>query len=362
MNTPDQKKELRIGRLMAAGLEEMAADTPCLTEDQLDALVAGTIPKAERDTALSHISGCSECRHALVVTHRLAQVDEPVESKVIPIAKHKHYAWNYTVPLALAATLLLAISLYRFIPGNSDIPLPGLPGTKPPTGEVAKVEPQPQAPQVAQQREAVRKPNRQNTLMAMAGTLGKAGRGKEADIPFVSANQAGFAGDGEVEANLFHTGFALFALASACESGDTATVHRAAASLKERMDKLSLTESDRGTLLLKAEKLITDAPTPEACRTLYAASMNAIEKQTPNDLHLNLGFWIAALRISAQQKQSIILFDAVFMETIRMGANLAKPGGVAKKLAEVATIAGSSLDEKAWSRLEELADDVQKRF
>lgn len=237
-----------------------------------------------------------------------------------------------------------------------------MPGIKPSTGEVAKLEPHPQALQIARQGESTQKPNRHNTLLALAETLGKADRGKEFDIPFVSANQAGFASNGEAEANRFHTGFALFVLASACESGDITTVHCAAASLRERMGKLSLTESDPGGLLLKAEKLVTDAPTPEVCRSLFADSINALEKQSPNDLHLNRGFWIAALRISSQQKQGNVLHDTVFLETIRMGANLAKPGGVAKKLAEVATIAKSPLNEKAWSRLEELSDDVQKRF
>lgn len=364
MNKVSSKDEQRIGKLMSSGLEEMAAGSPCLTEDQLDALVAGTLPQVDRDAMLSHAAGCAECRHALVVTQRLAEADEPAVSKVTNIAEHKRFAWNYTVPLALAASLLLAIGLYRLMPGSGDTPLPGLPGAAQPVGETAKAktEPHSQTLQVAQQGEAVRKPNRKNTLIALAETLGKAGIGKELDLPFVSVNQSGFASDGEAEANRFHTGFALFALASACERGDTALVRRAAASFKERMEKIGLTESDRGSLLPRAEGLVTGTPTPEACHALFVAGMNAIEKQYANDLHFNLGFWIAALRISAQLKQGEILHDTAFLETIHMGSKLGKPGGLAKKLAEVASIAGGMLDDKQWARLEELADEVQKRF
>jgi hypothetical protein len=363
-------EELRIGRLLAAGLEEMAAGTPCLSDEQLNNLVAAIMSGAERDAALSHAAGCAECRHALVIAHRLAQPDEPEVSKVVNLADHKRSAWsqvksyasNYTVPLALAASLLLAIGLYRFSRTSGDTPLPGLPGTKPPVGEVAKVEAPPQTPQVAQSGEAVRKPNRRNTLLALAGTLGKANRGRELDIPFVSANQAGFAGSGGDEVNRFHTGFALFSLAAACEGGDAATLHRAAASLSERITKLNLPESGIGTLLPKAEKMITDTPTPETCRTLFAANWNVLDKQFNEDPHLNLGYWIAALRFSVQQKNGDTLHDPIFLETLRSGTKLSSPAGVVKKLVAIIALSEKTLDDKDWQVLEDLADDVQKRY
>ena len=119
MSNNAKQDEMRIGRLLADGLQDLATETPCLTEEQLDNLADGGVSKEDQERYFSHIAGCSICNHAFVVTKRLASAD------TTHISKHVRPAWNYIAPLALAATVVLAISIHRILPSNNaTIPRP----------------------------------------------------------------------------------------------------------------------------------------------------------------------------------------------------------------------------------------------
>lgn len=369
-NIDPNREELRIGRLLTAGLEEMAGGTPCLSSDQVQSLVAGNMSEDERETALNHAAGCAICRHSLLVTHRLTTApdyeevreNEDGKSRVVHLSDRRSPVRSYYVPLALAASLVLAVGLYQLrdkagAPG-------GLTGLKTPGGETAKVEPAlqvPQSPGIGV-KVSPAKQDRSSTMLAVAGATAQSLTRKELDVQFASANRAGFASDSVEDSNRFHVGFALFSLAAAGETGDGATARRAAASLNERIQRLNLSAGASKSLAADTEKLATGTPNPEACRTLFAAFQNAVNQKYPADVMLDLGMWTAVLQISGEKVLAEIVRDTHFQETIRKGARLAAPRGLPAKLAEIASISGSKLDAVTANRLHELADDLQKLF
>ena len=355
-NNPKQD-EMRIGRLLADGLQELAAETPCLTEDQLDNLVAGTVSTEEQERYFSHIAGCDMCNHAFVVTKRLAMA----ETTVVP--KHIRPAWNYYAPLALAATVLLVISAQRIFTSKSDVTAPPMASNNSPAGyeKIAKAPEQSAPPSPAVVAAHKPKMTRQDNLLAMAGTLGKSAHGKELDIPFAATSQAGFAGGSAAEANRFHTGFALFSLAVACESQDRNLTRRASASLVERLQRLELPAAVQNKSTQLAA-LLDESSDPKTFRELAATVTTAMTARYPEDPYGELGVWTAALRVAVQTRNTTFITNADFTG---IGAGLDKPGtpqGVTRMISEIHTIAKGQLNDEAWEKIDSLADDIQKKF
>jgi hypothetical protein len=222
----------------------------------------------------------------------------------------------------------------------------------------------PPAPLVAQTEELQRKPKmtRQDSLLALAGRLGTTAKGKELDIPFVSANQAGFTGSGGAESDRFHAGFALLSLTVACDAGDTATYRRAATSLHERVQKLDLPKGEAAKILALAEDSIKGSLNTKGCIELAMKADTALNARYGDDPYRELGMLSAALLLSAQTKNSELLTAEPFRQALHRLARLEKPGGVGKKVAELAALVAAPLDNAAWSKIEQLADDIQKRF
>jgi|GEM_PF-4931456 len=358
-----EMEELRVGRLLATGLEDMAKGTPCLTEEQLDALVAGALQGDERDAAINHIAGCAVCRHAFVVTSRLATAAEEehtvevAKSKVVPFpVKKVRPAWNYTVPLALAATLLLAIGLNRFFPGTGDAPLPGTPQPQ----QSAQA---PGAQQVAQNGATVRKPvmTNQDSLLATAGELGRKAAGKELDLSFISVGQAGYAGSGGDEANRFHAGYANYGLLLACSNGNAQVARKAAASMHERLQRLDITAGDGANLIGKLEQFVAGS-LGAGCEETAELAMAAMQKQYAQDPFFELGTFASALQISSRLRLPELLTGNRFRESLGRLSNLNKPAAVIATLSEINSIAAGKLDDSAWKRMEELAVDIRKQF
>ena len=354
-NNPKQD-EMRIGRLLADGLQELAAETPCLTEEQLDNLVAGTVSTEEQERLFSHIAGCDICKHAFIVTKRLSMA----ETTVAP--KHVRPAWNYYAPLAMAATVLLVISAQHIFKSKSDVVAPvarNIPQEAQNTTVINPAPAAPPSPTVA----AVRKPKmtRQDNLLAMAETLGKAASDKELDIPFATTGQAGFAGTSGAEATRFHTGFALISLAVACEAHDRNLTLRASASLIERLQRLELPQAVQNKTAQLAA-LLDEKDDQRSCRELASTVAAAMTARYPGDSYEELGAWTAALRVAVQSRNPALFTDAEFSGLVPAGENQRDQRGVTRMMSEIRSIARGPLNDIAWEKLDSLADDLQKQF
>ncbi|MFL6467478.1 MAG: hypothetical protein ACJ72Z_05925 [Pyrinomonadaceae bacterium] len=80
-------EETKLQGILAAYLasrKEIAPETPHLDQDTLAAFAEGTLNERESAPAISHLVGCSYCRHitAELVRLELAFADEPIEARV----------------------------------------------------------------------------------------------------------------------------------------------------------------------------------------------------------------------------------------------------------------------------------------
>jgi hypothetical protein len=357
MNNNPKRDEERIGRLLADGLQYLAVEIPCLTEKQLDNLAAGTASTEEKERCYSHIAGCSVCNHAFVVMQRLAKAD------TTELSKHIRPAWSYIAPLTLAATVLLAVSLYRFLPSKSDVGAPLVAMNKPPInqGAIAQTpKPAPPSPLAATRHKS--QMTRQESLLAMAENLGKAARGKELDIPLAAAGQAGFASDGAAEANRFHAGFALLSLGVACEAHDRNLTLRASASLRERLQRLDLPQEVMDKITHLAA-LLNETTDPKSYQDLSATVTAAMTARYSDDPYGELGVWTAGLRIAVQCRNAAYLRNG---ELSQLEVHIEKMRGqqrvVVGMISEIRSLAKGPLNDTAWERIDSLADDIQKQF
>ena len=354
MSNNAKRDEERIGRLLADGLQDLAVDIPCLTEEQLDNLAAGTVSTEEKERCYSHIAGCSVCNHAFIVTQRLAKAE------TTELSKHIRPAWSYIAPITLAATVLLAVGLYRFLPPKSDVGAPLVAMKKPPEGQGTMAqapEPAPPSPLVA----TGHKPQmtRQESLLAMAENLGKAARGKELDIPLAAAGQAGFASDGAAEANRFHTGFALTSLVAACNANDRSLLQRSSSTLATRLLQMELPED-----ALKKISIATTAmeKQPDNCTELTRVAAEALQTRFTDNPYLLLGVWTATVRLAAHVRNTDLFKEPEFVRMNSRIDKLAGSRGVAEKVVAIIAIGKGKVNDDAWNRIDALADDLQKQF
>ncbi|GAM11198.1 hypothetical protein OR1_03508 [Geobacter sp. OR-1] len=355
MRRHDHKlEELRIARLLAEGVQKLPPNTPCLTDEELDALAAGALQGERREQAVSHVASCDLCRQALIITTRLAAADSCQE----PVQLHQKKQ-SYLVPLALAATVLLAIGIYNFVPKRGDLPLPVVPGSTPQQSQIACKEPPAQPSATGN---APVKQTKPPALLAFANTLVIPKKGSQLELPVPSANQAGFASTGRDEANRFHLGFSTIALYVACKSEDSDSIRKSAASLDERIQQLETAHPELTELHLKAMKLASTPSSLSVCTDLLEQTAACMEKLSPNDIYLLLGAWTASVRVAAQQQNAAQLHHPYLNEVANKVGKLEAPRGVAQKITEILKIIDGPVDEKSYRRMDELADDIQRRF
>ena len=260
----------------------------------------------------------------------------------------------------LAATVLLAVGLYRFLPSKSDVGAPIVAMKKPTEGQgtiTTSPESAPPSPLMATRHKP--EMTRQENLLAMAGALGKTARGKELDIPLAATGQAGFASDGAVEANRFHTGFALTLLVAACNAHDRSLMQRSSSSLATRLPQMELPE-DALTKISIATTAMENQP--DNCRELSRVTTEALKTRFTDEPYLLLGVWTATVRLAAQVRNPDLFKEPEFVLMNSRIDKLEGSRGVAEKVAEIIVIGKGKVNDDAWNRIDALADDLQKQF
>lgn len=105
--------------LFALRATRSEAPSGCLEEEVLAALVEQRLPEGEAERAYAHLSVCPHCYERWLALEAVSESAD--ESKVIRFSGRKARRW--TLGLAMAASLLLAVIVWRLIPqGPLELP------------------------------------------------------------------------------------------------------------------------------------------------------------------------------------------------------------------------------------------------
>jgi hypothetical protein len=107
MDDQELSDEGRLRQLYSAGVEErqVVDRTNCIEPEAILALVLGEAPEAERLATLDHVMSCPACHR----DYEYLSAVEEASDKTERIAGRRAPLWRRALPLAAAASLVLAI-------------------------------------------------------------------------------------------------------------------------------------------------------------------------------------------------------------------------------------------------------------
>ena len=140
---PDERDDL-IDRALRRSALEPASEDACLDAETAAAWADGTLDESGLRQARRHVADCARCQ-SLMTTLMAMEEPERIEQPIQPgqrATAFSRFRWSWAVPLATAATVLIAAAVWLRTPSPSQSGQPGR------SGEPAVAAPSSAAPQL----------------------------------------------------------------------------------------------------------------------------------------------------------------------------------------------------------------------
>lgn len=209
-------RDERIGRFLAEGIIRRENDCgPCLTDEELAALLDGSLAEQQQDRCMEHLASCSRCRQ---VWDKAVTLEQPVRHRPV---------MRYLAPLGAVVVMVIGILLFRQGQSPQQIvqappvvqPTPADPSvpTDPSNPSNPAVSPGPAGP--TSPAAPSERPAEPRSMLALAEIILNE---KHLETPpTLSSRSYGFTGSLAPHRAAFRSGMALIDLAAAINQKDT---------------------------------------------------------------------------------------------------------------------------------------------